>query len=287
MVPLALVRHDGSGSGALDVATAHALLQRVSAGAAPSTLRLYRPGPTVAFGRLDALRPGFAAAARAAREHGFEPVLRAPGGQASAYQRESVVLDLAVADADAITGVQTRFAELAALLAGALRSLGVDARVGAVPGEYCPGAHSVNAGGRVKLVGTAQRIVRGGWLFAASVVVRDAEPVRAVLEAVYDRLGVAWDPARPEPWPTASRPSTAPASRRRSCAPSASATGSSRPSWTPRRSPARAGGRPPTGSVGLRGAARRTRSARRTAASACCGPRRPARRGGPGRPPRR
>ena len=148
----------------------------------------------MAFGRLDALRPGFAAAAAAAREHGFEPVLRAPGGQASAYQRESVVLDLAMADADAITGVQTRFAELAALLAGALGSLGVDARVGAVPGEYCPGAHSVNAGGRTKLVGTAQRIVKGGWLFAASVVVRDPEPVRAVLEAVYDRLGVAWDP---------------------------------------------------------------------------------------------
>ena len=122
-------------------------------------------------------------------------MLRAPGGQASAYQRESVVLDLAMADADAITGVQTRFAELAALLAGALGSLGVDARVGAVPGEYCPGAHSVNAGGRTKLVGTAQRIVKGGWLFAASVVVRDPEPVRAVLEAVYERLGIAWDPA--------------------------------------------------------------------------------------------
>jgi lipoate-protein ligase A len=192
---LALVRHEGSGSGALDVAIAHALLQRVSAGAAAPTLRLYRPAPTVAFGRLDALRPGFAAAVRAAREHGFQPVLRAPGGQASAYQEESVVLDLVMADADAITGVQTRFAELADLLAGALRSLGVDARVGAVPGEYCPGAHSVNAGGRVKLVGTAQRIVKGGWLFAASVVVREPEPVRAVLEAVYDRLGVAWDPS--------------------------------------------------------------------------------------------
>ena len=100
-----------------------------------------------------------------------------------------------MADADAITGVQTRFAELAELLAGALRSLGVDARVGAVPGEYCPGAHSVNAGGRTKLIGTAQRIVKGGWLFAASVIVRDPEPVRAVLEAVYERLGVAWDPA--------------------------------------------------------------------------------------------
>jgi lipoate-protein ligase A len=178
----------------LDVAAAHALLERVSRGEEPSTLRLYRPGPTAAFGRLDALRPGFADAARAARAHGFEPVLRAPGGHAAAYHAASVVLDLAVADEDPVTGVQDRFGELAELLAGALRSLGVEARVGEVPGEFCPGAHSVGAGGRTKLVGTAQRIVRGGYLFAASIVVRHPDPVRAVLVDVYARLGLDWDP---------------------------------------------------------------------------------------------
>jgi len=46
---LTLVRDAGLGSGALDVAVAHALLQRVSRGEAPSTLRLHRSGPTVAF----------------------------------------------------------------------------------------------------------------------------------------------------------------------------------------------------------------------------------------------
>ena len=192
---LALVRHEGSGSSALDVAVAVALLARVSGGELPSTLRLYRPGPTVAFGRLDALRPGFDDAVRAARNHGFEPVLRGPGGQAVAYHAESVVLDLVVADPDPISGVQDRFAELAEVLAGGLRSLGVDARTGAVAGEFCRGAHSVNAGGRTKLVGTAQRVVRGGYLFAASIVAADPSPVRAVLTDVYDALGIDWDPA--------------------------------------------------------------------------------------------
>ena len=189
-----MVRDAGLASEGLDVAFAHALLQCVSRGEAPSTLRLHRPRPTVAFGRLDALRPDFAAAARAARAHGFEPVLRAPGGRAAAYHGSSVVLDLAVADPDPVAGVQDRFADIGEVMAGALRSLGVDARVGEVPGEFCPGPHSVNAGGRTKLVGTAQRIVRGGFLFAASVVVRDPEPVRAVLVDVYAALGLEWDP---------------------------------------------------------------------------------------------
>src|SRR5439155_23588238 len=37
---------------ALDLAVSHALLRRVAARDAPATMRLYRPGPTVAFGRL-------------------------------------------------------------------------------------------------------------------------------------------------------------------------------------------------------------------------------------------
>ena len=38
--------------------------------------------PTLAFGRLDALRPGFAEAGHAARDAGFEPIVRLAGGHA-------------------------------------------------------------------------------------------------------------------------------------------------------------------------------------------------------------
>ena len=47
----------------LDIALTHALLQEVAAGRHAPALRLFRPGPTVAFGRLDVLRNGFAEAA--------------------------------------------------------------------------------------------------------------------------------------------------------------------------------------------------------------------------------
>ena len=94
---------------------------------------------------------------------------------------------------DPVVGTHDRFRDEGERLAGALRTLGVDARVGEVPGEYCPGAYSVNARGRVKLIGTAQRLVRGGALLGASIVVGDGAGVRAVLDDVYAALEFDWD----------------------------------------------------------------------------------------------
>ena len=81
------MRSEPVGSAALELAVSHALLTRVAAGELPSTLRVYRPAPAVAFGKLDTLRPGYRAAVAAARAHGYEPVLRLPGGHAAAYHR--------------------------------------------------------------------------------------------------------------------------------------------------------------------------------------------------------
>src|SRR3954449_10538076 len=188
-----LVRSGPAGSAALELAVSHALLTRVGAGELPSTLRVYRPAPAVAFGKLDALRPGFPRAVEGARAHGYEPVLRLPGGHAAAYHRASLCIDVVWALDDPIPGTHDRFATEGARLAGALRTLGVDARVGEVRGEYCPGEYSVNARGKVKLVGTAQRVVRGAALLGASIVVGDGAGVRAVLDDVYAALDFAWD----------------------------------------------------------------------------------------------
>lgn len=76
-----------------------------------------------------------------------------------------------------------------------LRGLGIDARLGEIPGEYCPGEHSVNVAGRIKAIGTAQRVVSGAWLFSSSVVVEDPDPIRAVLTDVEAALGIDWDPS--------------------------------------------------------------------------------------------
>ena len=190
-----LVRESEPRPPALEVAVAHALVEQVNEGVYDAVVRVYRPAPTVAFGRLDALRPGFAAAVAAARRHGFEPVLRAPGGHAVAYHEGCLGIDELLGEADPIAGMHDRFASSGDLIARALRSLGVDARVGPVPREFCPGEFTVNARGAVKLVGTAQRVLRHASLRAASVAVSGADRLRSVLVDVYEALELDMDPA--------------------------------------------------------------------------------------------
>lgn len=149
----------------------------------------------VAFGRSDANRPGFPEAAKACRDAGFTPVIRSAGGRAVACTSATLVLDHVQHDPQAQAGMTARFEHFGAMLADVLHDLGIDAQVGEVPGEFCPGAHSVSARGEVKLVGTAQRIVRDAWLFSSVVIVDDAPLLAPLLTTVYDALGLRFDPA--------------------------------------------------------------------------------------------
>lgn len=179
-------------SAAADLAVGPALLGQVAADPTAGWLRLYQPLPTVGFSRRDTRETGYPAAVAAARALGFESAVRAPGGRAAAYHRSTVCFDLVLPDRGA-DPVQ-RLAALGHVLVAVLVRLGVDARLGPVPDEYCPGRFSVNGGGTGKLVGTAGRRVRGALLLGGSVVVADPEPLRQVIAAVYPALGVSCDP---------------------------------------------------------------------------------------------
>lgn len=184
-----------AGESALELALAGLQLTRVAAGERPPLLRLYAPSPTVAFSRRETLLPGFAEAVAAARRKGFEPVVRAAGGRVAAYHEGCLVIDEIMPATDSMAAIRDRFEQRARDHALALSSLGIDAHVGELPGEYCPGEFSINARGAVKLAGSAQRVVRGAWLLATVVVVTDADPLRSVLEEVQAAFGVEWEPA--------------------------------------------------------------------------------------------
>lgn len=168
---------------------------RVSSGELPETFRLYRPDAIVAFGPQDFASPGFSAAVEAATSQNFASVVRLAGGRAAVFHEGTLSFARAIPDSNPTARTFARFEEMAELMAAALRRLGVDARVGEVPDEYCPGEYSVNARGRVKLVGIGQRLVQSAAHVGGVVVAEGSERVRQVLLPVYDALGLSWDPA--------------------------------------------------------------------------------------------
>ena len=149
----------------------------------------------MAFGRQDLASPGFEEAARAARAAGFAAVERLAGGRAAVFHQGTIAIARAYADPEPPKRTYARFEEMADVITGALRGLGVDARVGEVPGEYCPGAYSVNARGATKLAGIGQRMIRGGAHLGGVVVASGGGEIADVLRPVYRALELDWDPA--------------------------------------------------------------------------------------------
>lgn len=195
--------HDGDGTRpAADLERGVELLREVASGERESLLRFYRPAPTLAFGQRDTRLEGYEEARAAAERHGFAPLVRRAGGRAAAYHRGVLIVDQIEAEPEPMREHTARFERFGELFVDALAAVGVSARVAELEGEYCPGQHSVAGsptsgvgGASVKLVGTAQRVVAGAWLFSSMVVVEDAAPLRAVTRDVYAALGLPLDPA--------------------------------------------------------------------------------------------
>src|SRR6185503_16181976 len=108
---------------------------------------------------------------------------------------ETIAFAWCTPERDERAGIRARFARTAEWVARALHRLGVDARVGEVPGAYCPGDWSVNARGEHKLMGVGQRVVRGAAHTGGVIVVGGSGRLRAVLAPVYAELGLPFDPA--------------------------------------------------------------------------------------------
>jgi len=178
----------------LDTGIAAALLQRASEGAAPETFRITVPGRVVAFGRRDRLAPGYSQAVAAAEASGFAAVERIAGGRAAAFTEYTLSFGWTIPDPDPRRSIRERFVTLSDLMVRAFARLGVEATVGEVPGEYCPGEFSVHHAGRLKLMGVGQRLARRAAYVGGVVVVDRADLVRRALTGVYAALELAWRP---------------------------------------------------------------------------------------------
>lgn len=183
-----------------DLAYSTTLLRAVQHGRIPGPIvRIYRPQPTVSFGQQDVRLEGYEVARKHSSAHGFTPTVRKVGGRAAAYHRGSLIIDHIQPEDDAMVGFKSRFEYFGALFTNVLTRMGVDAAVGEIPGEYCAGEFSVHgvldADRRIKLAGTAQRVVKGAWLFSTSLVVEHGYSIRRVLTDVYDALDIDFLPS--------------------------------------------------------------------------------------------
>lgn len=193
-MPIRLIEASFPDDPALDTAVSRALMLRVAGGELPETLRIARPGSMVAFGKRDVVAPGYPDAVRAARAAGYDAVQRLAGGRACVFHEHTLTFGHAVPDADPRSRIDERFETTADLAAAAFGRLGIDARVGEIPGEYCPGAHSVNARGRAKLMGLGQRVIAGGAFVGGVIVIDGADRINNVLTPVYAALSLDWRP---------------------------------------------------------------------------------------------
>ena len=178
-----------------DIEFTAGMLDSVAHGHQGRTIRIFSPAPTVAFGRLDARLPGFAAARQRALARGFAPIVRAAGGHAVVYDAGSVIVQAFNPESRWPASIETRFRELTELTTGALSDLGVAVEVGELPDEYCPGRFSVHLKGGPKIAGIAQRIVKGASLTAAVVVVSAGPSLREAVSEIYSALDLPLDPA--------------------------------------------------------------------------------------------
>ena len=152
-------------------------------------LHLRASGPAVAFSRRDTHRPGFAAAARVAAELGFPPLVRHVGGAFAPLSAGSLVIDHYGTSPDASTTSMVRFGEHSKVLRVCLNDLGLDARVGEIAGEYCPGEFSLNIAGRVKVAGVAQRVSGRAWVVSTVLQVHGVAALREVTARCAQELG--------------------------------------------------------------------------------------------------
>lgn len=179
---------------AFDTAVSHALLRGAAAGEVVETLRIHQPGSIVAFGRQDVVSPGYPAAVGASRAAGYEAIERLVGGRAAVFHSGTIAFAWTIPTPTPRETIKPRFEALASTLLAAFLSLGADARIGEVPGEYCPGAYSINVSGQHKIMGAGQRIIGRAAHVGGVIVVSGGDWISEVLIPVYRALNLPWNP---------------------------------------------------------------------------------------------
>jgi octanoyl-[GcvH]:protein N-octanoyltransferase len=157
-------------------------------------LRFRRPRPTAAFSPQDTTHPDYEEIKKRARARGFEPIERGTGGRLTLFDENALGITIIAPHAAPHSAMIRRYEILSSAIASGLQNVGIDAHVGELPNEYCPGKYSVNAEGRIKLVGVAQRMNQRCLQMGAIVSVHRSEEACAGIAEAYCSMGLNFDP---------------------------------------------------------------------------------------------
>jgi lipoate-protein ligase A len=176
------------------------IFEGVASGARPATVSITPSTRHVGVTRRDTFRPSFSDAVAAAGELDYPVLVRSAGGGATAADLGTFGFSIIrpAEETEHRRGITDRYDEAAAFVLGAFSRLGVEAEVGEVQEEFCPGDHSIRIGdgeSGMKVVGIAQRITRRATSVGGIVLVEGERDLARVLERVYAAIRL---PFRPE-----------------------------------------------------------------------------------------
>ncbi|MGF1473208.1 MAG: biotin/lipoate A/B protein ligase family protein [Rubrobacteraceae bacterium] len=169
------------------------VFEQVASGARSLTISITPSTRHVGVTRRDTRRPGFEEAVRASNEAGYPVMVRGSGGGATAADEGTFGFSIVrpAGESEIRRGINDRYDEAAALVIGGLSRIGVEAEVGEVRAEFCPGDHSIRVGSwerGMKLVGIAQRLTRRATSVGGIVLVHGEEGLASILERIYGAM---------------------------------------------------------------------------------------------------
>src|SRR5919107_92413 len=176
------------------------IFDQVASGTRPATVSITPSSRHVGVTRRDTFRPGFSDAVGAAGALGYPVLVRSSGGGATAADLGTFGFSIIrpTDERESNRGIRDRYDEAASFVLGAFSRLGVEAEVGEVREEFCPGDHSIRVGDGetgMKVVGIAQRITRRATSVGGIVLVEGEHELARVLGRVYGAMHL---PFRPE-----------------------------------------------------------------------------------------
>lgn len=157
-------------------------------------VRFVRPRPTAAFSPQDTTHPNYKDVQNQVLANGFAPVERGTGGRLAIFDENALVISILAPHPDPREHIIERYGILADAFAVALKTFRIDARVGELPDEYCPGRFSLNVDGRLKIAGISQRISRQSLQIDTLLSVFRSSLASLALAEAYAGLGLPFDP---------------------------------------------------------------------------------------------